>query len=91
MFRSMKTKKAIKKLSKAESLLEAVIDKCDSDQVSLQETLDEARAALVRAKLAVTQNGGTRTPKKPPVKANSPKQVHAGAKRSRRESQQKTA
>lgn len=87
----MKTKKAIKKLSKAESLLEAVIDKCDSEEVGLQETLDEARASVVRAKLAVTQNAANKTPKKPPVKATSRKHMHSGGKRSRREAQQKTA
>lgn len=71
----MKTKKALKKLDKAESLLSSVIDEYDAqDKPSLREALAAAKQSVIRAKGNVDGNkvDGNKADSKPvrkPAKA----------------------
>ena len=68
----MKAKKAVKRLSKVESLITNVIDRYAAGEGDLRELLDSARASVVRAQEMVSVQVSSAAPKKPPVKAHSP-------------------
>jgi hypothetical protein len=70
----MKAKKAIKRLSKVEALLSNVLDQFPGSKDGLQELLGSAKAAVVRAKRAVTSQLSSQTAKKPPVRAGMAQQ-----------------
>ena len=62
----MKAKKALKRLGKAEAILENVIDQY-AGETSVKALLGTAKASLVRAKEVVDSTAAAR---KPPAKAN---------------------
>ncbi len=64
----MKTKKALKRLNKVETLLSNVIGQCPAGARGLRELLDSAKASVVRAKETVNARVA-RTVKKPPARA----------------------
>ena len=64
----MKAKKAIKRLSKVESILSNVIDQFSSDN-GLRELLDSAKTSVLRARKTVDRQESSRAAKKPPAKA----------------------
>jgi hypothetical protein len=61
----MKTKKAIKRLNKVESILANVIDQFSESHNGLRELLDSAKTSIVRAKKSVGRQESTRAAKKP--------------------------
>lgn len=65
----MKAKKAIKRLSKVESILSNVIDQFSVSDNGLRELLDSAKTSIVRAKKTVGQQGSSKAAKKPPATA----------------------
>ena len=69
----MKAKKAVKRLTKVESLLTNVIDQYAAGEDAVRELLDSAKATVVRAKETVSLQTSSVSPKKPPVKAQSTK------------------
>jgi hypothetical protein len=64
----MKTKKALKRLKKVETILSNVIEQLPASARGLRELLDSARAFVVRAKGTVNARVA-RAAKKPPVRA----------------------
>jgi hypothetical protein len=66
----MKAKKALKRLTKVETLLTNVIDQYAGSEGNVRELLDNAKASVVRAKKTVNVKAAA---KKPPVKAGSSK------------------
>lgn len=77
----MKTKKALKRLDKVESLLSSIIDQCDTKQeASLREALASAKESVVRAKRTVDHHQAkSNTVRKPPTKATAASQGAAVA------------
>ena len=69
----MKAKKALKRLTRVETLLTNVIDQYASSVRDLRELLDNAKASVVRAKKTVEVKASPRAAKKPPVKAQTSK------------------
>ena len=66
----MKTKKALKKLDKVESLLSSIIDEYDAqDKPNLREALASAKQSVIRAKGNVDGNKADSKPARKPVKA----------------------
>jgi len=79
----MKAKKALKRLTKAESLLENVLDQYPAANNGLRELLDSARTSLSQARAAMDQEA-TPPVKKAPAKAResaSGRLSEAGRKR----------
>lgn len=66
----MKAKKAMKRLSKVESILSTVIDQFSASKNGLRELLDSAKSSVIRARKSVGQQPSSRTAKKPPAKAD---------------------
>jgi hypothetical protein len=67
----MKAKKAIKRLSKVESILSNVIDQFSSTTKNgLRELLDSAKTSIVRAKKTVGLQESSKAAKKPPATAD---------------------
>jgi hypothetical protein len=66
----MKAKKAIKRLSKVESILSNVIDQISDSDSGLRELLDSAKTSVVRAKKTVGSQESTKATKKPPAGAS---------------------
>ena len=73
----MKAKKAAKRLTRVEMLLSNVIDQYAASQDSVRELLDSARASVIQAKDAVSQQSAPA--KKPPVKAEEPRRRRLSA------------
>jgi hypothetical protein len=69
----MKAKKALKRLTKVETLLAGVIDQYPGSTGNVRELLDNAKASVGRAKKTVNVKASPKTAKKPPVKAASSK------------------
>lgn len=69
----MKAKKALKRLTRVETLLTDVIDQYAGSQRDVRELLDNAKASVVRAKKTVNVKASPRAGKKPPVKAGNSK------------------
>ena len=65
----MKAKKAIKRLSKVESILSNVIDQFSATDNGLRELLDSAKTSIVRAKKSVAVKEPSKAAKKPPATA----------------------
>lgn len=78
----MKAKKALKRLSKVETLLTNVIDQYAGSEGNVRELLDSAKASVVRAKKTVNVKASPKAVKKPPVKAGSSKSRGAAKKTS---------
>ena len=66
----MKAKKAIKRLSKVESILANVINEFSDNKNGLRELLDSAKTSIVRAKKTVGLQESSKADKKPPAKAD---------------------
>ena len=66
----MKAKKAIKRLSKVESILSNVIDQFSDSSNGLRELLDSAKTSIVRAKKTVGLQESSKAAKKPPATAD---------------------
>jgi hypothetical protein len=64
----MKSKKALKRLNKVETILSNVIDQCPASARGLRELLDSAKSSVVRAQEAVNARVN-RAAKKPPARA----------------------
>jgi len=69
----MKAKKALKRLTRVETLLSSVIDQYAANGSSLRELLDSAKASVGSAKETVDLKAAPKAAKKPPVKADSSK------------------
>jgi hypothetical protein len=69
----MKAKKAVKRLSRVETLLSNVIDQYATSEQDVKELLDSAKASVVRAKETVNSQASAAVAKKPPAKAKEPK------------------
>jgi len=69
----MKAKKAVKRLNRVEALLSNVIDGFAEGERAVKELLDNAKAAVVRARKTVNVKTATVAEKKPPVKARTAK------------------
>ena len=78
----MKTKKALKRLDKVESLLSSIFEHYDiSGQRNLKETLVSARESVIRAKeTADRHKAKSKTVRKPPTKAAAASQNAAVAR-----------
>jgi len=68
----MKAKKAVKRLTRVEALLSNVIDGFTTGERAVKELLDNAKAAVIRARETVNVKASP-AEKKPPVKARSAK------------------
>lgn len=72
----MKAKKALKRLTRVETLLTDVIDQYTGSRRDVRELLDDAKASVVRAKKTVNVKPSARSGKEPPVKpGNSKSQI----------------
>ena len=69
----MKAKKALKRLTRVETLLSSVIDQYASNDSGVRELLDSAKASVGRAKETVDLKAAPKAAKKPPVKAGNSK------------------
>jgi hypothetical protein len=67
----MKAKKALRRLTKVETLLSKIIEQLPRRKDSLGELLISAREAVDRAKQTVNSQVSTTTAKKPPKKATT--------------------
>ena len=81
----MKTNKALKRLTKIEALMSAVTERYSANAPHIREALDDAKAAVTRAKQAVSLQASSETAKK----ANPPsKTTPETSKRKRRVSEE---
>jgi len=69
----MKAKKAVKRLTRVEALLSNVIDGFATGERAVKELLDNAKAAVIRARETVNVKASPAAEKKPPVKVSSAK------------------
>ncbi len=67
----MKSKKALRKLSKVENVLTGVIARYAGGKDGVLKLLDTAKVSISRAKKAVTARVSSKAAKKPPAKADS--------------------
>ena len=67
----MKAKKAIKRLSKVETLLSNVIDQYPASDRRVRVLLGSAKVSVTRAKATVSLDAHPRAARKPPAKAHS--------------------
>jgi hypothetical protein len=67
--RSMKAKKALKKLRRVEELLAIVIDEFVGNEPAVRELLNSARTSVMGAKAGINSQSAPRKAKKPQVKA----------------------
>ena len=65
----MKSKKAVKRLTKVEALLSNIIDRYAGNPHRVEELLDSAKKAVVRAKETVNHQASSKVTKGTPVKA----------------------
>ncbi len=75
----MKAKKAIKRLTKVESILANVIDQFSANGDGLRELLDSAKTSVVRAKKTVGLQESAKAAKKPPAKADKSQRARLSA------------
>lgn len=68
----MKATKALKRLAKIEALMSDVMERYSATGPDMREMLRDAKAAVTRAKEAVSLQASTRTAKNPPVKHSKP-------------------
>ena len=64
----MKANKALKRLAKIEALMSSVTERYSASAPHIREALEDAKAAITRAKEAVSLQTPSGTAKKPPVK-----------------------
>ena len=69
----MKAKKAVKRLTRVEALLSNVIDGFAAGERAVKELLDNAKAAVIRARETVNVKASPAVEKKPPVRARKAK------------------
>ena len=65
----MKSKKAVKRLTRVEALLSNVIDRYAGNPHRVKELLDSAKKSVVRAKETVNHQASSDATKRSPVKA----------------------
>jgi len=75
----MKAKKAIKRLSKVESIISNVIDQFKDTKDGLRELLDSAKTSIVRAKKSVGLQESSKAAKKPPARADKSQRARLSA------------
>jgi hypothetical protein len=68
----MKANKILKRITKIESLMSKVTERFSASAPHIQELLREAKAAITRAKKAVSLQASSGTAKNPPVKHSEP-------------------
>ncbi len=68
----MKASKALKRLAKIDALMSAVTERFSKSAPHMREVLQEAKAAVSRAKEAVSLQASSGKAKKPPVKHSKP-------------------
>jgi hypothetical protein len=66
---AMKSKKAVKRLTRVEALLSNVIDRYAGNPHRVKELLDSAKKSVVRAKETVNQQASSKATKRSPAKA----------------------
>jgi len=69
----MKAKKAFKRLTKVETLLSDVVQEYSSAEQSLKNLLENAKASVTLAKESIDLKVDPAAPKKPPAKADTPR------------------
>jgi hypothetical protein len=69
----MKAKKALKRLAKIEALMSDVTERYSASAPHIREVLQDAKAAVNRAKEAVSLQASSGTAKNPPVEHSKPK------------------
>ena len=69
----MKAKKALKRLTRVETLLSNVVDQFAAIKPNVRELLDSAKASVARAMQTVDVKASAKVAKKPPVKAEKSK------------------
>jgi len=69
----MKAKKALKRLTRVETLLSDVVDQYAAIEPDVRALLDSAKASVVRARETVDVKVSPKAAKKPPVKAEKSK------------------
>ena len=78
----MKTNKALKRLAKIEALISDVMERYSESAPHIREVLQDAKAAVTRAKEAVRLQASSGTTKNPPLKHSKPPSKAATKKRS---------
>lgn len=68
----MKANKAVKRLAKIEALMSDVTERYSASAPHIREMLQDAKAAVTRAKAAVSLQASSGTAKNPPVKHSKP-------------------
>jgi hypothetical protein len=68
----MKTNKALKRLAKIEALISKVTERSSASAPHIRELLRDAKAAVTRAKEAVSLQASSGTAKNPPVEHSEP-------------------
>ena len=68
----MKTNKALKRLAKIEALMSDVMERYSAGAPDIREMLQDAKAAVTRAKEAVSLQASSGTAKNPAVKHSEP-------------------
>ena len=69
----MKAKKALKRLTRVETLLSDVVDQYGAIKADVRELLDSAKASVARARETVDLKASGKAAKKPPLKAGKSK------------------
>jgi hypothetical protein len=69
----MKTNKALKRLAKIEMLMSDVTERYSASAPHIREVLQDAKAAVTRAKEAVSLKASSGTAKNPPVERSKPR------------------
>jgi hypothetical protein len=77
----MKANKALKRLARIEALVSDVTERYLASAPHIQEALHDAKAAVTRAKEAVSLHASSRTAKTPPVKHSKRRISEEGMKR----------
>jgi hypothetical protein len=77
----MKANKALKRLAKIEVLMSDVIERYSASVPHIREVLQDAKAAITRAKEAVSLQASSGTTKNPPLKHSKPPSKVAAKKR----------
>jgi hypothetical protein len=69
----MKAKKALKRLTRVETLLKGVLDQYRSSEQQVEELLNSAKTSISQVKQAIFAKVSAATAKKPPAKAEKPR------------------
>ena len=77
----MKPNKALKRLTKIEKLIVDVTERYSKGALHIRGPLQDAKAAVARAKEAVSLQASPGTPKNPPVKSSKPSKATPARKK----------